>query len=80
MTLGNLLALSQRNIKRMLAYSSIAHAGYAMIGVVAYSRNSETPLTLNWALAHSFSTWSLIWLPTWQPLVLWPFREYFRFR
>jgi NADH-quinone oxidoreductase subunit N len=35
MTLGNLLALGQKNIKRMLAYSSIAHAGYALIGVVA---------------------------------------------
>jgi NADH-quinone oxidoreductase subunit N len=38
MTVGNLLALPQRNIKRMLAYSSIAHAGYAMIGVAAMSR------------------------------------------
>jgi len=37
MTLGNLLALSQTNIKRMLAYSSIAHAGYMLIGVVAVS-------------------------------------------
>lgn len=35
MTLGNLLALSQVNIKRMLAYSAIAHAGYMLIGVVA---------------------------------------------
>ena len=35
MTLGNLLALGQKNIKRMLAYSSIAHAGYVMIGVAA---------------------------------------------
>ena len=34
MTLGNLVALSQNNIKRLLAYSSIAHAGYALIGVV----------------------------------------------
>ena len=34
MTLGNLIALTQRNIKRMLAYSSIAHAGYILIGVV----------------------------------------------
>jgi len=33
MTLGNMLALAQKNIKRMLAYSSIAHAGYALIGV-----------------------------------------------
>ncbi len=35
MSVGNLLALSQANIKRMLAYSSIAHAGYMLIGVVA---------------------------------------------
>lgn len=35
MTLGNLVAMKQTNIKRLLAYSSIAHAGYAMIGVVA---------------------------------------------
>ncbi len=35
MSVGNLLALSQPNIKRMLAYSSIAHAGYMLIGVVA---------------------------------------------
>ncbi len=32
---GNILALVQTNVKRMLAYSSIAHAGYALIGVVA---------------------------------------------
>jgi len=35
MTVGNLAALTQANIKRMLAYSSIAHAGYLLIGVVA---------------------------------------------
>jgi NADH-quinone oxidoreductase subunit N len=38
MTLGNLLAIWQKNIKRLLAYSSIAHAGYAIIGVVALSQ------------------------------------------
>ncbi len=32
---GNLLALPQRNVKRMLAYSSIAHAGYMLLGVAA---------------------------------------------
>lgn len=37
MTLGNIVALSQTNIKRMLAYSSIAHAGYALVGVVSLS-------------------------------------------
>jgi NADH-quinone oxidoreductase subunit N len=35
MTLGNLVAIVQSNIKRMLAYSSIAHAGYALVGMVA---------------------------------------------
>jgi NADH-quinone oxidoreductase subunit N len=35
MTVGNFMALAQKNIKRMLAYSSIAHAGYILIGVVA---------------------------------------------
>ena len=38
MTVGNLLAISQTNIKRLLAYSSVAHAGYALIGVVAFSQ------------------------------------------
>jgi len=42
MTLGNLVAMKQRNIKRMLAYSSVAHAGYAMIGVVAVSELGVT--------------------------------------
>ena len=35
MTLGNVTAISQTNIKRMLAYSSIAQAGYVLIGVIA---------------------------------------------
>ena len=36
MILGNLLAISQTNIKRMLAYSSIAHAGYILMAFVPY--------------------------------------------
>ncbi|MCI0486016.1 MAG: NADH-quinone oxidoreductase subunit N [Blastocatellia bacterium] len=35
MTIGNLVAIVQNNVKRMLAYSSIAHAGYALVGMVA---------------------------------------------
>ena len=35
MTIGNIIAISQTNIKRMLAYSSISHAGYALVGMVA---------------------------------------------
>lgn len=35
MIVGNILAISQTNIKRMLAYSSIAHSGYALLGIIA---------------------------------------------
>jgi len=41
MTYGNLVALVQTNIKRMLAYSSIAHAGYILVGLVALFRSKE---------------------------------------
>ena len=37
MTFGNLAALTQQDIKRMLGYSSVAHAGYIMVGLVAAS-------------------------------------------
>ena len=42
MILGNLVALAQKNLKRLLAYSSIAHAGYALLGVIAAASNSGT--------------------------------------
>ena len=35
MVVGNLIALVQHNVKRMLAYSSVAHAGYALVGLTA---------------------------------------------
>jgi NADH-quinone oxidoreductase subunit N len=37
MTLGNLVALTQDNVKRMLAYSSIAHTGYMLVGLAAWA-------------------------------------------
>jgi NADH-quinone oxidoreductase subunit N len=40
MILGNVVALLQRNVKRMLAYSSIAHAGYILLGVLAAAHGS----------------------------------------
>jgi NADH-quinone oxidoreductase subunit N len=56
MTVGNVAALTQSNLKRMLAYSSIAHAGYLLIGVVAagagYSRGVTA--TLVYLFAYSF--------------------------
>ena len=44
MTLGNLVAIWQKNIKHMLAYSSIAQAGYILLGVVAASALGMTSL------------------------------------
>ena len=41
MTLGNTVALTQNNLKRLLAYSSIAHAGYLLIGVAVVFRNGS---------------------------------------
>jgi NADH-quinone oxidoreductase subunit N len=53
MTVGNVAAVSQSNIKRMLAYSSIAHAGYVLIGIVAGTERGVTA-TLIYLLIYSF--------------------------
>jgi NADH-quinone oxidoreductase subunit N len=42
MTVGNVLALLQDNLKRMLAYSSVAHAGYMLMGLIVASSLPET--------------------------------------
>jgi len=42
MTVGNIAALAQKNIKRMLAYSSVSHAGYLMVGLAAISNLAES--------------------------------------
>ena len=44
MTLGNLVALTQDNVKRMLAYSSIAHTGYMLVGLAAYADGQQEGL------------------------------------
>jgi NADH-quinone oxidoreductase subunit N len=46
MTAGNLLALSQKNVKRLLGYSTIAHAGYILVGVAAVAANSAGGLKI----------------------------------
>ncbi len=46
MTVGNLAALPQTNVKRMLAYSSIAHAGYALMAVAALGAGQFNPSVL----------------------------------
>jgi NADH-quinone oxidoreductase subunit N len=54
MILGNLAALVQNNIKRMLAYSSIAHAGYILIGMVAGTKLGSAGV-LYYLLAYTFT-------------------------
>ena len=55
MTFGNLLAIGQSSVKRMLAYSSIAHAGYLLIAVVVGEEWGGMPL-LFYAAAYAFMT------------------------
>ena len=64
---GNLIAIAQGNIKRMLAYSSIAHAGYIMMAVVVMGQNTLTQdavassafYLLGYALTN-FGAWSVV--------------------
>ncbi len=59
MTVGNLLALAQTNLKRMLAYSSIAHAGYLLVGVVAVSDLSSARAGIS-AVLYYFIAYALM--------------------
>ena len=55
MTLGNLLAITQSSVKRMLAYSSIAHAGYLLIAIVVGEEWGGLPL-LFYVSSYTFMT------------------------
>jgi NADH-quinone oxidoreductase subunit N len=56
MTLGNLVAVTQDNVKRMLAYSSIAHTGYILVGLAAYAGGQASGLSaiLFYGAAYTF--------------------------
>jgi NADH-quinone oxidoreductase subunit N len=56
MTLGNLVAITQDNVKRMLAYSSIAHTGYILVGLAAYAGGQQTGISaiLFYGAAYTF--------------------------
>ena len=55
MTIGNVAALAQSNLKRMLAYSSIAHVGYMLMGLVAGGAQGAGAI-LFYLLAYTFTT------------------------
>jgi NADH-quinone oxidoreductase subunit N len=67
MTLGNLAALRQENVKRLLAYSSIAHAGYLLIGVVAGGLGvaSAKPAVLFYLVGYTFTTLGAFGVVSW---------------
>ena len=52
MTVGNLAALRQTSVKRMLAYSSVGQAGYALIGVAALTGGADQTLAVGAGIAH----------------------------
>jgi NADH-quinone oxidoreductase subunit N len=58
MIVGNLAAIRQENIKRLLAYSSIGHAGYILVGIAAMGLGvpSAKPAVLFYLLAYTFTT------------------------
>ncbi|RMG02231.1 MAG: NADH-quinone oxidoreductase subunit N, partial [Nitrospirae bacterium] len=53
MAVGNIIAIQQRSVKRMLAYSSIAHAGYAVLGVIAGGIDGVSSM-MNYLLIYMF--------------------------
>jgi len=56
MSMGNLAALRQNNVKRMLAYSSVSHAGYILMGLVAVTSFSTSGMDgLNGVLIYLFA-------------------------
>ena len=62
MTVGNIAAITQSNLKRLLAYSSISHAGYILIGFIAGNDTGLTAVNL-YLLIYTFTNigvWSVI--------------------
>jgi NADH-quinone oxidoreductase subunit N len=67
MILGNIVAIAQSNIKRMLAYSSIAHAGYILMALVPFGQEWAASVGVASALVYliayavtSFAAWSVV--------------------
>ena len=67
---GNLAALTQQNVKRMLAYSSIAHAGYILMGVLAFNDSGL------WAVMFYLLAYTVITLGAFGTVILLERKEY----
>lgn len=67
MVIGNFIAIAQRNIKRLLAYSSIAHAGYILMALVPYGNGQVAQQSVASALFYlvayaftNFAAWAVV--------------------
>ena len=61
MTFGNLCALAQRDLKRMLAFSSVAHAGYLLVGLVPHTPDALAAASF-YALAYLAMNLLIFWI------------------
>lgn len=75
MTLGNILALVQDGVKRMLAYSSVSHAGFVMTAILMGTHQANTGLFLYWALflVTNLGAFAMLWLSR-HPSKVWDIR------
>ena len=60
MVLGNLVAIMQTSVRRLLAYSAIAHAGYMLLALVSHTEQSFDAL-LYYAITYALTTDWRIW-------------------
>ncbi|MDO5045116.1 NADH-quinone oxidoreductase subunit NuoN [Campylobacter sp.] len=73
MTLANVMALVQRDVKRMLAFSSIAHAGFVLCAIVIGTTTANTALFLYWImfLFANLGAFSMLWVARCDDVVCW---------
>lgn len=64
MTIGNILALVQESVKRMLAFSSVSHAGFALVAILVGTTESNSALFLYWTLFMfaNLGAFSMLWI------------------
>lgn len=64
MTIGNVLALVQESVKRMLAFSSISHAGFGLVAILVATNDSNTALFLYWTLFMfaNLGAFTMLWI------------------
>lgn len=64
MTIGNILALVQESVKRMLAFSSISHAGFGLVAILVATNEANTSLFMYWTLFMfaNLGAFTMLWI------------------